>query len=109
MLRPGDPVGPAGGEAQAFALGDVEVGLVLRELGIKPDCVAGHSFGEVTALFAAGAIESDGLVRVARRRGELMRDAASVPGAMTAVSAARAFMVSSVSRALLSRLQGAAA
>jgi malonyl CoA-acyl carrier protein transacylase len=58
---------------------------VLTEVGLSPDCVAGHSFGEVTALYAAGAFDLETLVRIARRRGELMRDASSTPGAMTAV------------------------
>jgi acyl transferase domain-containing protein len=63
---------------------------VLSELGVAPGCVAGHSFGELTALHAARALSLDDLVRAARRRGELMAEAAaSVPGAMTAVSHAR--------------------
>ncbi|MBI3270543.1 MAG: SDR family oxidoreductase [Planctomycetes bacterium] len=60
---------------------------VLRGVGVRPDCVGGHSFGEVTALCAAGVLDAKGLVTVARRRGELMRDAAaSAPGAMLAVA-----------------------
>ncbi|MGW3951117.1 SDR family oxidoreductase [Streptomyces sp. NPDC004752] len=62
---------------------------VLRGLGLQPDCVAGHSFGELVALHCAGALDADALVGLARRRGELMRDAAVVPGAMLAVAADR--------------------
>ncbi|HKS08504.1 MAG TPA: SDR family oxidoreductase, partial [Pyrinomonadaceae bacterium] len=58
---------------------------VLSGVGVSPDCVAGHSFGEVTALYAAGAFDLCDFVKIARRRGELMRDASSTPGAMTAV------------------------
>lgn len=58
---------------------------VLSAVGVKPDCVGGHSFGEVTALYAAGAFDLSNLVKIARRRGELMREASSSPGAMTAV------------------------
>ncbi|WP_394833700.1 SDR family oxidoreductase [Pendulispora rubella] len=58
---------------------------VLREAGVHPDAVGGHSFGEVTALCAAGALDPMSLVAVARARGTLMRDAATTPGAMTAV------------------------
>ncbi|HKV37521.1 MAG TPA: SDR family oxidoreductase [Pyrinomonadaceae bacterium] len=58
---------------------------VLSAVGVKPDCVAGHSFGEVTALYAAGAFHLSNLVKIARRRGELMRDASSKQGAMAAV------------------------
>ncbi|MFF2183860.1 SDR family NAD(P)-dependent oxidoreductase [Streptomyces sp. NPDC058155] len=62
---------------------------VLRGLGLRPDCVAGHSFGELVALHCAGALDAEALVALARRRGELMRDAAGVPGAMLAVAADR--------------------
>ena len=59
---------------------------VVRAAGITPVCVGGHSFGEITALCAAGALDHASLVAVARRRGELMRDASATPGAMTAVA-----------------------
>ncbi|MGW1401020.1 SDR family NAD(P)-dependent oxidoreductase [Streptomyces sp. NPDC002405] len=67
---------------------------VLRGLGLRPDCVAGHSFGELVALHSAGVLDADALVGLARRRGELMRDAAVVPGAMLAVAADREHVVS---------------
>ncbi|MBK7415532.1 MAG: SDR family oxidoreductase [Dechloromonas sp.] len=59
---------------------------ILHTIGVRPACVAGHSFGEVSALHEAGVIDAQSLVKVARRRGELMRDASAVPGAMTAVA-----------------------
>ncbi|MGF7237736.1 MAG: beta-ketoacyl synthase N-terminal-like domain-containing protein, partial [Frankia sp.] len=59
---------------------------VLRAVGMAPDCVAGHSFGELVALHAAGVMDETSLVRLARRRGEVMRSAAIGPGAMLAVS-----------------------
>ena len=59
---------------------------VLHQVGVIPSCVAGHSFGEVMALHQAGALDAQSLVKVARKRGELMRDASAVPGAMTAVA-----------------------
>jgi len=70
------------------ALGVHSVALlnILRAIGIHPRCVAGHSFGEITALHAAGAFDETTLVKIARRRGELMRDASSTSGAMTAVT-----------------------
>jgi malonyl CoA-acyl carrier protein transacylase len=73
------------------ALGAASLALlaILREAGVHPAAVAGHSFGELTALCAAGALTSDDLLRVARRRGELMAAAAAVPGAMTSVAARR--------------------
>ncbi|WP_170215036.1 type I polyketide synthase, partial [Streptomyces otsuchiensis] len=63
---------------------------VVRELGLRPDCVAGHSFGELVALHCAGVLDAGSLVGLARRRGELMRDAVGAPGAMLAVTADRA-------------------
>lgn len=63
---------------------------VVRELGLRPDCVAGHSFGELVALHCAGVLDAGSLVGLARRRGELMRDASVTPGAMLAVAADRA-------------------
>ena len=59
---------------------------VLHQVGVSASCVAGHSFGEVAALHQAGVIDAASLVKVARKRGELMRDASAVPGAMTAVA-----------------------
>ncbi|MCP3959126.1 MAG: SDR family oxidoreductase [bacterium] len=59
---------------------------LLRDLGIHAECVGGHSYGEITALAAAGTLDADSMLQVARRRGELMREAAAVLGAMTAVS-----------------------
>ena len=59
---------------------------LLGDLGIRAAHVAGHSFGEVMALHAAGALSADDALRVARRRGELMADAAKHPGAMIALS-----------------------
>ncbi len=61
---------------------------LLAILGVTPEAVAGHSFGEVAALSAAGVIDSKDLLRVARRRGELMTEAArNSKGAMLACAA----------------------
>jgi acyl transferase domain-containing protein/NADP-dependent 3-hydroxy acid dehydrogenase YdfG/acyl carrier protein len=59
---------------------------LLGELGVVPAAVAGHSFGEVTALYAAGVIGFPDLLRTARRRGELMAAASAVPGRMLAIA-----------------------
>ena len=60
---------------------------LMRQLGVTPDAVAGHSFGEITALHAAGVLTETEMLQVARRRGELMAAAGELPGAMSAVSA----------------------
>ncbi len=58
---------------------------MLTDLGVTADAVGGHSFGEITALHHAGVFDAEDLIRIARKRGELMAEAAKVPGAMTAV------------------------
>ena len=60
---------------------------VLRALGVRPAGLGGHSFGELTALCAAGAMDEKDFLRSARLRGELMAQPRE-PGAMIAVAAA---------------------
>jgi len=72
------------------AIGAVSASLlaIVQSVRLKVDGVAGHSFGEVTALYAAGALDRTSFLRVARLRGELMaRAAGESGGTMTAVSA----------------------
>ena len=59
---------------------------VLRENGVRPDYVAGHSLGEYSALVAAGSLRFTDALRLVRRRGRYMQEA--VPpgeGAMAAL------------------------
>jgi malonyl CoA-acyl carrier protein transacylase len=70
---------PAIGAASLALLG------IANSIGLTADCVAGHSFGEVIALRAAGVLSQTDSLRVARRRGELMRDAAELEGSMAAL------------------------
>ncbi|MGA1869674.1 MAG: SDR family NAD(P)-dependent oxidoreductase [bacterium] len=57
---------------------------LLYTLGLRPNCVAGHSYGEVTALYAANVIQSiEEFLYISRKRGELMAEASDIPGAMT--------------------------
>jgi [acyl-carrier-protein] S-malonyltransferase len=59
---------------------------VLKEKGITPAYVAGHSLGEYSALVAAGALALEDAVRVVRKRGEYMQEAVPVGvGAMAAL------------------------
>jgi malonyl CoA-acyl carrier protein transacylase len=55
----------------------------LRDTGLAPDFVAGHSLGEFNALLAAEAFDFETGLRLVRRRGELMAEATG--GAMAAV------------------------
>jgi [acyl-carrier-protein] S-malonyltransferase len=58
---------------------------VLREKGIEPDYVAGHSLGEYSALVAAGSLKFADAVQLVRKRGRYMQDA--VPPGMGAMAA----------------------
>ena len=52
----------------------------------QPDAVAGHSVGEYAALVAAGSLDFEDGLKLVRKRGELMRDAAKrTPGTMAAI------------------------
>lgn len=59
---------------------------VLRKQGVEAVAAAGHSLGEFSAYFAAGSLDFADVVRVVRRRGELMfRSGEARPGTMAAV------------------------
>jgi acyl transferase domain-containing protein/NAD(P)H-dependent flavin oxidoreductase YrpB (nitropropane dioxygenase family) len=72
------------------AVGAASLGMLrlLRALGLEPAAAAGHSFGELVALHAAGSLDEAALAALADARGRLMRDAAGPePGAMAALAA----------------------
>jgi len=59
---------------------------VLEENGVKPECVAGHSLGEYSAIVAAGGLPFAEAVKLVHSRGQYMQEA--VPegvGAMAAI------------------------
>ena len=58
---------------------------VLRDRGLSPDFVAGHSLGEYSALVAAGSLKFADAVRLVRKRGEYMQEA--VPAGVGAMAA----------------------
>jgi [acyl-carrier-protein] S-malonyltransferase len=70
----------------AILLHSLVVLAVLRERGIEPGMVAGHSLGEFSALVAAGVFRAMDALKIVRRRGELMYDAGVArPGTMAAI------------------------
>ncbi|MFE0175808.1 beta-ketoacyl synthase N-terminal-like domain-containing protein, partial [Streptomyces sp. NPDC059002] len=76
------------------ALGAVSLAAydVLGGLGVHPDMAAGHSYGELVALCAAGAIDSAGLGALSRERADAILAATGPgpdadPGTMAAVAA----------------------
>ncbi len=59
---------------------------VLKERGVIPGAVAGHSLGEYSALVASGAIDFEDGLKLVRKRGEFMQEAATKhPGGMAAI------------------------
>ncbi|MEE9293744.1 MAG: SDR family NAD(P)-dependent oxidoreductase, partial [Phycisphaerae bacterium] len=71
------------------AIGAVSVAMlrVLERFNVKPDAVAGHSYGELVALRAAGRIDDDTLRHLSEVRGRLMAEGTGDRGTMTAVQA----------------------
>jgi [acyl-carrier-protein] S-malonyltransferase len=58
----------------------------MRERGLEPDVVVGHSVGEFAALAAAGAVDAGTAIGLVRERGLAMAEAARQhPGAMAAI------------------------
>ncbi len=71
------------------AIGAVSTGAlkILSSFAVVPDAVAGHSYGELTALHAAGRLDEPALHNLSRLRGHLMGEAKGDKGGMLAVSA----------------------
>jgi acyl transferase domain-containing protein/NAD(P)-dependent dehydrogenase (short-subunit alcohol dehydrogenase family)/NAD(P)H-dependent flavin oxidoreductase YrpB (nitropropane dioxygenase family) len=70
------------------AIGVLSCGILdfARRVRLEPARVAGHSYGEYTALHAAGAINRKTLLHLSTVRGKAMSEAAAAsPGAMAAV------------------------
>ncbi len=58
----------------------------LSRLGIRPNVVAGHSLGELTAFQAAGVFDAETLIRFASFRGRAMAATAKQSGAMASLA-----------------------
>ena len=71
------------------AVGAVSAGFLdlLRRLGMEPVMTAGHSYGEYTALHAAGALDRTSLLDISEQRGRAMSRASSGQGTMAALRA----------------------
>jgi [acyl-carrier-protein] S-malonyltransferase len=81
----------------AILTASVAVWRVLREKGLKPDFVAGHSLGEYSAHVAAGTLAFADAVRTVRKRGQYMQEAVPVGvGAMAAILGMPANKVSEI-------------
>src|SRR5262249_19190069 len=90
------PVGPRGFPPPAFtegeraAVGAASVGLLrlLKGLGLEAELAAGHSYGELVALHAAGCLSAEDLAALSEARGRLILEAVggAEPGTMAALS-----------------------
>ncbi|WP_249030860.1 type I polyketide synthase [Micromonospora echinospora] len=71
-----------------LGIGGLAVDHLLRRLNIRPDVAAGHSYGELVALCAAGAYDPSTLLQLSRQRTDAILGATDDdPGTMAAVSA----------------------
>ncbi|MEU3628483.1 polyketide synthase [Amycolatopsis coloradensis] len=83
------------------ALGLVESAVcrLLADLGVRPDLLAGHSYGELAALSVAGAFDTPTLVALSRARARSIAEVAGGdPGTMAAVRASRAELAAALDR-----------
>ncbi|OGR44486.1 MAG: hypothetical protein A2X35_00010 [Elusimicrobia bacterium GWA2_61_42] len=99
FIYPRSAFTPEGRQAQADALRDTSVAQpalgaaalgawrVLAGFGLKPDAFAGHSYGELAALCAAGAFDAASLFSLSKLRGSLMAAGSGDRGGMLAVQA----------------------
>lgn len=59
---------------------------ILKNKGVYPSIVAGHSIGEYSALYAAEAMEFEDVIKVVKRRGEMCHEEGlKNPGSMAAI------------------------
>ncbi len=70
----------------ALFVHSVIVDQILKEAGIRPEIVAGHSLGEYSALVSAEALSFEEALPLVKLRGELMQHAGEIrPGTMAAI------------------------
>ncbi|WP_409463743.1 SDR family NAD(P)-dependent oxidoreductase [Amycolatopsis sp. GA6-003] len=72
----------------ALGLVETAVARLLDQVGVRPDFLGGHSYGELVALSVAGAFDPETLVRLSQARANAIADVAA-PGTMAAAKASR--------------------
>jgi acyl transferase domain-containing protein/NAD(P)H-dependent flavin oxidoreductase YrpB (nitropropane dioxygenase family) len=86
----------------ALGIAGLAVHHLLTRLDVRPDMLAGHSYGELVALCAADAFDPATLLELSEARAEAILTAAGDdPGAMAAVSASPAQVEQALRRARL--------
>ncbi|SFQ69834.1 Acyl transferase domain-containing protein [Amycolatopsis arida] len=72
----------------ALGIAGAAVHDLLRTLGVRPDLAAGHSYGELTALWSAGVFDTGTLLELSTARAAaILAAAGGDPGTMAAVKA----------------------
>ncbi|MFI5587591.1 SDR family NAD(P)-dependent oxidoreductase [Amycolatopsis sp. NPDC051758] len=79
----------------ALGLVETAVARLLGQVGVRPDFLAGHSYGELVALSVAGAFDTETLLRLGQARAKAIADVAE-PGTMAAVKAPRDVLTSTL-------------
>ncbi|MEU6708316.1 SDR family NAD(P)-dependent oxidoreductase [Streptomyces wuyuanensis] len=75
----------------ALGMADLAAYTLLTRSGVVPDMAAGHSYGELVALSAAGAVDAETLLTLSSERAAaILAAAGDDPGAMAAVAASAA-------------------
>jgi acyl transferase domain-containing protein/NAD(P)H-dependent flavin oxidoreductase YrpB (nitropropane dioxygenase family)/acyl carrier protein len=64
----------------ALGMADLAVAELLAACGVRPDMIAGHSYGELAALAIAGAYDEADLLDLSAARGDAILDAARKAG-----------------------------
>ena len=70
----------------ALLVADTIVLASLKSLGVEPDCVSGHSYGEFPALVAAGAWSFEAAARATRARCDAIESSPEAKGIMLSVA-----------------------
>lgn len=73
----------------AITLSSVLWTKLLEKLGIKPNYVAGHSLGELSAFYTAGGYDEETLFKIAAVRGSAMAASEDTAGGMISLSCSR--------------------
>ncbi|WET82463.1 acyltransferase domain-containing protein [Amycolatopsis sp. QT-25] len=69
-----------------FAASVTAFRLLVEDCGVRPDILLGHSFGELVALTAAGALSLEDGAHLVGRRDESLRRSSAPPGGLVALN-----------------------
>ncbi|NOX55312.1 MAG: acyltransferase domain-containing protein, partial [Planctomycetes bacterium] len=85
----------------AVLAADMILYAVLADMGVRPDVVAGHSYGEFAALVACGAMRLEEAIRATCARAEATRSAGRDLGRLLSVMASREAVEQHIQRSLV--------